>query len=101
MDTPALAAAGAAVLAAPLVGILVAFAPEYLALGGVALVAGAVLFARPHWAVYLLSALFLYDAVGVSAGFAYFGLGDLSAIVVVPVWILHRLAYPRGIRLPR
>lgn len=99
MDLRAVVAAIAILAMAPLVALGVTSSP--LLAGGaiLAVAAGLLLLAREQWIAPLLALGFMYNAVFVSLGFAFLGVGDGVALMSFGAWFIHRLGRPRPFRL--
>ncbi len=95
-----LIAAGVVFLGAPCLGYFASHQPKLAlvaAFGSVAIVA---LARRPKWGVYALFIGTAFDSVNISAGFAILGAGDLSCLMLVPMWLLNRLVRTDEMRWP-
>lgn len=101
LDRPAVIAAAVGLLAAPLVAMAATLEPVLAAAGAVTLAAVVVFFRSPRLGAYFLVLTYTFNLIHFRTGFAYLGLGDIACLLVVPVWLMYRLARPRGLRLPR
>ena len=91
---------GLVLVGAPILGYLAAERPmlALVVLGGSAAVVA--LINRPVWGVYGLLIGTAFDSVSISAGFAILGAGDLSCLLMLPMWLLHRLIHVSEMRWP-
>jgi O-antigen ligase len=101
MDRPAVLAALAGLLVAPMLGYLATLRPNLLASGMVAAAGFTVVLMNPRLWLPVLMAGGLFDEVFVPTGFAKLGMGDLAFFAVLPAFVLRRFVDPRPIELPR
>lgn len=101
LDTPAVASVIGLFVLAPVLAYAAVTSPKLALVLTLTAVFELALLRRPHWGLYFIVAAQFFDSIYLPAGFAALGLGDFAAFAVLPVWVLHRLIKPQGLRLPK